>query len=621
VLRMITRSIASILICGAPIISLAADEGERATEESLFEEVAVVSASRVSQPISDAPGTIVAITHDQLVAMGARTLNDALRFVPGFDVRSSGMYQYDAIRGLAGIEDCKRVLWMIDGRPVNRVIRSDFNPGLAIDVDRIQQVEVIRGPGSALYGPNAFSGVVNIITRAPGNSSGSALGVVAGTAGVWSPTVDVGWDRGAWTYGVSGMVHRWDSYVGSTVNNSDFMHQDEINFRAARGPFSFATGYSRVDEGDSMEIEDPATNESIQHGWYADAQANWDLSPASSLSLRASNWLQDEWMQTAGYETTIHERFSLGEIVYRASLGDRHSLAIGAEHRRQFATALPIGDRATTNMAAFLQDTIALAPDWTATVGARYDAHSTYGDVTSPRVALIRHLSNGARLKASYGEAFRAPDICALYANVPLTENLWVIGNPDLRPERLKTLELGGSWRASVASSLDVTMFYTKAKDLVLRANLWGPGGIGLTQSQNMASATIYGGEISLNFMSRSGNRSFLNYSYQHARYGDSGLELEYAPSQKVDLGCSFNLAHQCTATLLLDYTGKRRTDALRRPWVGGYGIVDAIVRWQSPHTIEYSLGVYNLFDRRYEETFDFPIDGRTWRLQAALRY
>jgi outer membrane receptor for ferrienterochelin and colicin len=616
------RSIAAALVGGAALGCLAAaDDTERATEQSLFEEVAVVSASRVSQPISDAPGTISVITHDQLAATGARTLNDALRFVPGFDVRSSGSYQYAAIRGLGGNDEDKRVLWMVDGRPVNGVIRSEFNTGLVIDVDRIQQIEVIRGPGSALYGPNAFSGVVNIIMRPPGSTPDSPISFVAGDAGVWSPSVDVGWDKGKWQYGLSGMVHRWDSYVGHTVNDYDFMNQDEVSFRAAHGPLNISLGCARVNQGDSMELMDPATNESRRFGWYADAQTSWDLTARSSLALRASNWHENELLQMAGFEMTIHERLSLGELVYRTDLGQSHRLAIGTEYRTQLATGPTLGSRHTTNMAAFLQDTIALSPAWTATVGARYDAHSAYEDVLSPRIALIRRLSDRARIKASYGEAFRAPDLCALYANVPITETLWVVGNPDLRPERLRTFELGGSWRTSPSSSLDVNLFYTKARDLVLRANLFDPRGIGITVSENMASAIIYGGEMSLSFMSRSGNRSFVNYSYQHAEYGESGDQLEYAPAHKVAAGYAFDVAPRCSAMLLIDYVGERRTDASRCRWVGGYGVVDAIVRWQAPYGIDYTLGVYNLLDRRYEETFDFPIDGRVWRLRAALRY
>jgi outer membrane receptor protein involved in Fe transport len=145
--------------------------------------------------------------------------------------------------------------------------------------------------------------------------------------------------------------------------------------------------------------------------------------------------------------------------------------------------------------------------------------------------------------------------------------------------------------------------------------------GLVLARSENLGMATIWGGEISLNFRSRSGNRSFLNYSYQNARYGESGDPLEYAPAHKLNLGWAFDAGRGLSATLLVDYVGTRRTDTDVCRWMGGYGIVDTILRWQAPHGIEYSLSVYNLFDRRYEEMYDFPQAGRTWRLAAALRY
>jgi outer membrane receptor protein involved in Fe transport len=608
---------AAVLACPA-----AADDADLPTEQSLFEEIAVVSAARISQPISDAPGTISVITRDDLVAAGARTLNDALRLVPGVDVRSLGYFQHNAFRGMGAVEDSKRMLWMIDGRPVNRVIRSDFNSGLAIDVERIEQIEVIRGPGSALYGPNAFSGVVNVITRPPGAASGGALSFAAGNTGLWSPSVDVGWERGAWEYGFSGMVNRWDAYQAHAINDRDFLGQDELDFRAANGPLSISAGYYRVDQGTSMWLSTPATgDESHRVGWYGDVQADWDLSPRSSLALRASSCHDNERMSISGQENTMHERLSLGEALYRVELSPKHSLVLGAEHRVQLGSAPSIGRRRAANCAAFLQDTIKLGPGWTATLGTRCDSHSTYGDVVSPRIALVRHMSERSRIKASYGEAFRAPDYSALYADVQISPTMRAVSNPELKPERLKTFELGASWQAGDRAGVELDLFYTSATDLFARTLTFEPPGTLILRNENRDTATIYGAEISLDLRSRAGRRSFVNYSYQRGRYGGSGAPLEYAPEHKLGVGYAFAIGPGWSATLLYRYVASRRSEVESPMWLPGYGVGNLILRWQAPYGLQYSLGVYNVFDKYYEETYDCPAPKRTWRVWAALRY
>jgi outer membrane receptor for ferrienterochelin and colicin len=619
--RLLPRLGAAVALVLVLIPTGSADDTERATEQSFFEEVAVVSASRVSQPISDAPGTIIAITHDQLVAMGARTLNDVLRFVPGFDMRTAGCYQYGAFRGLGTVEDGKRVLWMVDGRPVNRVIRSDYNVWLALDLDEIEQIEIIRGPGSALYGPNAFSGVVNIITRPPGAASGTTLGLVAGNAGTWSPSLHAGWDAGEWRYGLSGIVHRWDAYVGHAVNDYDFVNCDEVSFRAARRGLSISAGHTHAVQGDSMDLTGPAENESHRAGWYVDAQREWDLTARSSISLRTSFSHEKERMVTSGFETPLDERFSLADLTYRADLGQGHSLVLGTECRFQTGITPVTGRRPSTNRAVFVQDAIELGSAWCATVGARYDAHSTYGNVLSPRIALVRRVSDRTRIKASYGEAFRPPDLSALYAELPLSPTYWIVSNPDLRPERLRTSELGVRWQTSASSVLEVDLYHTRARDLIHRTEEAGPGGVFISRNENLAAAAIYGAEISLDARSRSGNRSFVNYSYQHTRSDRFGGPLMYAPDHKLSFGYTFGAGRARSATLLFGYVGRRLTETEEGVWVGGYGVADAVVRWRSPSGIEYSLAVYNLLDRRYEETIYYPIQGRTWQLRAALCY
>jgi len=144
----------------------------------------VFGASKFEQKITEAPSSISIITSSDIKQYGYRTLGEALRSIRGFYVSGDRSYHYLGSRGFSRPGDYNsRYLLLIDGHRINDNIYDTANIGneLALDIDLIDRVEVIRGPGSSLYGNNAFFGVINIITREAENINGLELSGVAGS--------------------------------------------------------------------------------------------------------------------------------------------------------------------------------------------------------------------------------------------------------------------------------------------------------------------------------------------------------------------------------------------------------------------------------------------------------
>ena len=128
----------------------------------------VYTASKFTEKVTDAPSSVTIVTRDEISKFGYRTLGDILRATRGFDVTYDRNYAYAGVRGYTSLDDYgSRVLLLVDGHRMNDPIYDTAAIGTDqfADVDLIERVEIIRGPGSAVYGSNAFFGVINVITR------------------------------------------------------------------------------------------------------------------------------------------------------------------------------------------------------------------------------------------------------------------------------------------------------------------------------------------------------------------------------------------------------------------------------------------------------------------------
>src|SRR3954463_6214634 len=182
------RAVAAILLAAVPLAlrAQATQTPKSIGEVTLFgeEQLKVEAATKTEIPISKAPSAVTVVTAKQIAESGARTVPDLLRLVAGVNVRWNPMVQTIDIRGFGENPFSNRILLLIDGLPYNSGDTGGLPLSPAFDffpVQNIKRVEVVRGPGSSLYGENAFWGVINLVTLSGDDLAGGDLQLYGGS--------------------------------------------------------------------------------------------------------------------------------------------------------------------------------------------------------------------------------------------------------------------------------------------------------------------------------------------------------------------------------------------------------------------------------------------------------
>lgn len=635
-------------------------------------------ATGTRQLLSKAPSAATVISAEDIASMGARTVSEALEAVPGLHV-SRNMLQniYTPTYGVRGIltSTSPHVLMMINGIP--RTSAYLGNPDelyVELPVENIARIEVIRGPGSAVYGADAFAGTINIITKTAADIDGTSIGVRAGSFNSWDSWVQHGSQVGNFDVaayfkiGASDGQHRLvaaDSVGRSgavNLGHDDIDGQLDIGY----GKFRWRAAYTLRDKvGTGVGIAgalDPA-------GQIRSERITTDLSwndanfaPDLSLSLQAA------YMQLANEVTSPLTIYPAGIIsgftgsvigdpdkwerqvrlsassVYSGFADHRLRFGLGHDEMELYKTSearnfnllyygstlhidpLPGGLTNITGNNIFLaphsrrvdylylQDEWSLARDWTLTGGLRYDNYSDFGSTTNPRLALVWEARHDLTAKLMYGTAFRAPSFIEQYAS----DNPVALGNPSLSPEKIKTLEGVITWQARHNLQASLSVFHHEITDIISQKNLTY-----LNSGQQKGS----GGELEVTWNANNNLRLSGHYAYQKNIDQSSGHDSGYAPHHHLYTRANWRFVPGWQLSGQLNYVAERkRAWGDNRPEIPDYTSVDLTLRSErSRQGWDFSASIRNLFDTDIREPStgamgianDYPMPGRTFWLQA----
>ncbi len=468
----------------------------------------VVTASRVGQDPLDSPSTLTVLTAEDIRLSGATSLPDVLRRVVGVDVMSLASGQQDvSIRGF-NRELSNKVLILIDGRSTYLdFLGATLWATLPVAVDEIERVEVIRGPGSAVYGANAVTGVINIITKTPGETPETVFRGSGGTNGYGQGTVYTNQRIGRTSFRLSGgyrQLGRWaksaevldrpgaddDAQVSPLVDDEDIgVRVLTANARVDRsignkGYVSAQGGLSRADTVEFYNIGalgNYVIDDEEHH--YVRADAGYDV-----LHFRAF-WNHDEG-ETDSYVSQKGARSLFGR--YRVDTVDLeleaplsfstgpidHVLNVGVGYRRLNTRFSYLAGGFETpyvqnHYRGFLNEEARIGK--LRVVGSlRIDNHPLLElqETISPRGAVIYRLFDKTSLRATAGTAFRQPTNIESYMdfNLPSTADGAYIrdfGSETLAPERITTVELGVHDESTYFHAADVVVYYNRVTNLI----------------------------------------------------------------------------------------------------------------------------------------------------------
>lgn len=629
--------------------------GRMDLEQLMSVELETVTASKYSQKLSETASSVTVIGKDQIQQFGYRTLSDVLRTVPGFFITNNRAYDNAGIRGFDQSADYNgRMLIMIDGIRMNEAIYdSGFTDNtLPIDMDLVERVEVVRGPGSSLYGNNAFFAVVNVITKRGSNYQGGEL------AGAWSSFDTY---KGRASYGRK-LDNGLDFLASATGFNSEGQslqipeaaspgnplgassganneHDKQFFAKASWGNFSFEGGYGRRFKGIpggifGVDFGTPASSLQDSEA-FVNLQYQKALSPKLDFTARAFYGDYDFKGQYRYGGMLIsnlnHAWWSGLEMRMLSSHFDGHKLLAGVEIQenwllQQYADISPPvsvsqdDTRDTHRIGIFLQDDMDLTERLKLSLGARFDDSSLSSQsMFSPRVGLVYQMLTDTVFKLQYGKAFRSPTIAQQYYSVYGVPSQ--MPNSGLQPEQIDTVSL--AWEQAFAGDwhFTATGYYQKQSKRLSMVDEKPSR----QHTVNLGNEIGYGGEFEL--QRRWDNGALLRSGYslifvEDLDRGQYGHSLDNVPRHLYQLNFMTPLfSPQWRGGFDMQVLSSRTSLQAKTP---GYTRIGLNLLYQPITYLDLSASVYDLFDdNRLEPDNDFaiPQEGRTFRLKFECRF
>ena len=625
----------------------------------------VVGASKHEQKVTEAPSAVSVVTKDDIKKQGYRTLADVLRSVRGFYVTYDRGYNAIGTRGINIPGDFGgRLLITVDGHRLNDPIYDTAASGMdfILDVDLIERVEVIRGPGSSLYGNNAFLGVINVITRKGADVNGAEVSGSVATFDTYTGRFTYG---NKFTNGVELMLSGtyYDSAGDrslyypefSSINNGIAQNMDGGWAGSGFGSISWKGlslegGYVNREKTwptaaystpDAVTIFNDSSFATKDKRGYANLQFQhtfeneWELLTSVSYDYYGFNGVYPYDYLDPLFPRTLNQDYaqsqSVGALVQVAkTFFEKHRVTAGAEVRYDFQldqnnadldpAATYMDSRESANSyGLFAQDEFQILKNLALTAGLRYDNFSTFGETVNPRAALIYHPWEPTTFKLIYGSAYRAPNAYETYYMSPSNKQ-----NPDLRPETIRSYELVYEQRVGLHWSGSASLFYNDMKDLI-RYQYDSADGLYYFGNQDSVKAQGAEFEIAAQWAAL---RARASYTYTHTEDSATGQRLSNSPEHLGQLQLSVPIYRdKLFASMEFQAMSDRQT--VRGNNVGPVWLVNATLFSQKiVKNLEFSASAYNLLDQHYSDpvSSDFiqdsiQQDGRQFRLKLTYKF
>ncbi|MBN2008702.1 TonB-dependent receptor [candidate division KSB1 bacterium] len=586
----------------------------------------VTTASKKAEKTSDAPGIISTITKEEIKYFGGNSLNDILERATSVQSLGSNLFPHNlsVTRGdLRSLYD-NHILVLINGRPIVEGVLGGLNSPVytAFPLDMIDHIEIIRGPGSVLYGSNAFVGVINIITTkhenttslkasGTGGSFGSYRGNITGILAKKDVTAKVGvkvenisgWDYNAITvkpgspnlpvnmkYGQKNLGIAADlGYKGLTLSG---FYSKNVHDMLGILPYATYVGKNKYDIF------------FYNFGYTYQLGETW--SAAANLTHTGSELYLDD---DAAIPVDHHSASDyVGEVTLGGKVADNLNLIVGgvvdSRNKNKVGATDAIKDKYhQIQLSSYIQADYRPIEKLKLIAGAQMNKPEKKDWDLVPRLGAIYNLTNEIGVKTLYAKAFRSP-----WPVEQLLVNPAVVGNPDLDPEKIGTLDIQLFYTSKKAEA-SITYYNSKYTNSISRLPIPGKPGVVTYINQ---------GELNMNGFEFEGKASissnvFITGSATYQKNSDEETVLVYIPSYMGKLGAFYNFNKYLTIGIFNTFFGKPKANngAALNPAANAVDLLSINVNYKLPVSLPLELNVYvkNLLNSDYNYT-EF---GRSW--------
>lgn len=617
-------------------------------------------ASGTALPIHLAPAVTTVITQADIKAMGARTFEEVIDTIPGVHTTMGpvGASRY-YIRGVATTYN-PETLVMVNGFPITSSVRGERNGRMGVlPVSVISRIEVIRGPGSALYGAEAFAGVINVITKNADDLTETTIGGRSGSFNTQEGWVQTGATYDDFKIAVLANYMTTDGHkreitldalktsplaitpgpMNLEMESSDLLFDvEKKNWRLQVGQRNVnhvGLGQGLADNLDpnahgnrsrttiDLTFHNPKLTQNLDFtakvGYYHGTQefpSDILLFPAGmnlgsgvfpdgvrgKPEYKERNWYYDTIAAYKGFDQHIL-RFGVGGAIadlYEVRESKNFTPTFAPRGSTVDVTDTPevwLPEKRRDNSHIFAQDEWNFAKDWELTLGARFDHFSDFGDTLNPRSALVWQTNSELTTKLMYGSAFRSPNFVELYTQ----NNPIALGNTSLKPQTNQVYELAFAYYPSRSVNFGLNLYHYEIRNNI---SFVRNGATSTATAQNVGDVNGDGLEFETQYKMSANLTLVGNYSYVQTKSKPTEKSVGDYPTHQAYLRQEWAYSPSWDLNGQVRWVGPRpRTPTDVRDDVAGYTKIDIISRSKKLfYDCDVALSVRNILDSDIRE-------------------
>jgi vitamin B12 transporter len=620
----------------------------------------VFSPFRQEGTVKDSTRPIYVITGEEMEAQGARTVREAIKFLPGILGDGTVGTEVNALSGqLIRGSNTGQVLILLDGRPINNAGSGGFDLS-EFTTNNIQRIEVLPGGGSTLYGSDAIGGVINIITRRPTEKITTEAKVNIGAYGLNQQSIQNSGKKGdiSWVVGYNRTQAENNypfsipeaNFSGTRKNNDALYNNFNLKLEAdlgKRNTLSFSTLYLNKEQGTpgGVSIPFPVNGQGFfnsltdKNRKYTDqilTDFTWNLKLGGGDDSLLTAKVYGDFLNTRfdpSGSVSSQNRFQTNQSSYGIqtthswNFAKNQSLVYGFDYRNVNVRNTSFSystNKETLNYdndinqgALFTKYEVVLIPNLTVNVGLRQDFSSLVnGSVTSPSVGTKYAVSDSTTLRANYIQNFRVPTIANLFNVNPSN-----IGNPELKPERGDSFDIGIDQKLGNIGLARLTFFKNNVSDTIAFKRLTPPVNSNTGTWENIGLVETTGIEATLNLQVAKNIYTFVNYTandpriFKSSNAAEINKELRFAGADKLNLGVSYETPQGLYLGLLMNSLNGYPTNNTNTEFLSGYTTFDFKLLVPLSDKLVVTGSVENLFNQRYQLFPGFPDGGRGFQI------
>ncbi len=619
-----TSALALTLTGTLSVTAVAQDRGTSAQGATELERILVTTPLRRESSLERSTSSVTVVSEEEIKQSAAADLTSLLKTYAGVSASSYGGIGSTSGVALRGSK-AEQTLVLVNGVRVSSATGGSVSLS-NIPLESIERIEIAKGAHSTQYGADAIGGIINIITKGGGACANGNPSCTTLTTGVMHPwggvasvthagqTADgVNYFFGGSLFGTRGFDFTTPANASNEPDDDGFL-RGSFNYSLSKD-FDWGRIYSdglisrarsqydnKPGPYDPLGLNETDTDTLVgKLGVRLDHSESWNSTFEVNVDTDKSTNFRDGVAAEDKFDSTRYGILALTEKSFQTGQAN-HVLNFGTEFYREQIDGTGTYTVKQRDLAALFGQYSLELGDLTVDSGLRYDYNEQFGDATTYNVGASYAVLPELTVRASYGTGFRAPSFNDLYF-----QQSFGVGNPDLRPERSQSYEVGFNWHPSDTTSLDVALYQNRIKDQIN----WDTS-IYPMQPFNLDRVKITGLEavLSHRFNERWGGKASID-----VRKPINDVTGNYVPSQdrfKAAVEVDFRATEKLNLRAGVFYVGMRYGNAANTQKMPAYTTVDFTGVYRLDEQSELKLSVENLFNEKYERIKGYNAMGRT---------